>query len=351
MARSFLAKLTLEDGRVVGGLFTPLEADDLPRVLPDPSGGKAAPYVTVDQYGRVITLSDSTAAFTDAANTFTRGQTILWGSGAGLTIQPTAGGLFSLLLKDTSGITRVSVEGDSGNTLFSGLISTATGIRATAFGVYMGVLSADRFEFQNGRIDTFITSSTGFQVRQSDAATTTASDSLVLRHNTSGTPAAGYGATLRLQLQSSTTADQNAAAVTATWTDATHATRTGRLSLGTYYTSTFQEGVRVDAASASINVLVTLAGIVTVRGDGRLQTVVTGDVAAIDVQAAVGNTSPIITVRDPNTGSAVAGFDVTGAILPPELADADAPVSSIYYSTTASKLAFKDSGGTVHALY
>lgn len=45
----------------------------------------------------------------------------------------------------------------------------------------------------------------------------------------------------------------------------------------------------------------------------------------------------------------VSKFD--GAICPPSLADASAPNNSIYYSTDASKLVYKDSGGTVNNLY
>ena len=40
-----------------------------------------------------------------------------------------------------------------------------------------------------------------------------------------------------------------------------------------------------------------------------------------------------------------------GTIEPVTLADADAANNSIYYSSTASKLVYKDSGGTVNALY
>lgn len=40
-----------------------------------------------------------------------------------------------------------------------------------------------------------------------------------------------------------------------------------------------------------------------------------------------------------------------GAIKPKSLADGSAPNNSIYYSTTASKLVYKDSGGSVNALY
>lgn len=38
-------------------------------------------------------------------------------------------------------------------------------------------------------------------------------------------------------------------------------------------------------------------------------------------------------------------------ITPISQADADASNNTIYYSTTASKLVYKDSGGTVHNLY
>jgi hypothetical protein len=40
-----------------------------------------------------------------------------------------------------------------------------------------------------------------------------------------------------------------------------------------------------------------------------------------------------------------------GSVRLPQIADASAVNDSLYYSTTAGKLAYKDSGGTVHALY
>jgi hypothetical protein len=45
------------------------------------------------------------------------------------------------------------------------------------------------------------------------------------------------------------------------------------------------------------------------------------------------------------------GFIFNKAITPASLADSAAQVNSIYYSTDASKLVYKDSGGTVHNLY
>ncbi len=40
-----------------------------------------------------------------------------------------------------------------------------------------------------------------------------------------------------------------------------------------------------------------------------------------------------------------------GSIKPVQLADSEAVNDSIYYSTTQSKLVYKDSGGTVNDLY
>jgi len=40
-----------------------------------------------------------------------------------------------------------------------------------------------------------------------------------------------------------------------------------------------------------------------------------------------------------------------GSVRPVTLADADAENNSIYYSSTASKLVYKDSGGVVNNLY
>ena len=45
-------------------------------------------------------------------------------------------------------------------------------------------------------------------------------------------------------------------------------------------------------------------------------------------------------------------FDTsTNALRPPHMADAVAPNDSVYYSTTASRLVYKDSLGAVHNLW
>lgn len=58
-----------------------------------------------------------------------------------------------------------------------------------------------------------------------DSATNAITTVETLGHNTSGTPAANYGTGLLFNGQSSTTVDQNMAAINATWITATHASR------------------------------------------------------------------------------------------------------------------------------
>lgn len=73
------------------------------------------------------------------------------------------------------------------------------------------------------------------------AATNAVSTLLTLGHDTSGTAAAGFGAGIAIQLESSTTAAQDAAAIQASWSDATHATRTAKLALSSVRSGTLYE--------------------------------------------------------------------------------------------------------------
>lgn len=65
-----------------------------------------------------------------------------------------------------------------------------------------------------------------------------------------------------------------------------------------------------------------------------------------------------LTLNRPYTGTLTGGPVIrndlgTSAVLaaPPSLADGSAPNGTVYYSTTQSKLVYKDAGGVVHALY
>lgn len=83
-----------------------------------------------------------------------------------------------------------------------------------------------------------------------DSATTTASTQRTKGHNSSGTPAAGFGTTDAWQLASSTTADQSVYDVTASWATATHASRKGRVTHSVYDTA-IRECLRLEASGSA----------------------------------------------------------------------------------------------------
>lgn len=72
----------------------------------------------------------------------------------------------------------------------------------------------------------------------SDAVTNAVSTYGDLKHNTSGTPAAGFGGRLAFNLDDSTTDDVLAASIEAVWTTATHASRASRLDFYTIAAAT-----------------------------------------------------------------------------------------------------------------
>lgn len=78
-----------------------------------------------------------------------------------------------------------------------------------------------------------------------DAVTNATTTVLNLIHNSSGTPAANFGAQIRFGLESSTTANTSAAAVEAFWGTATHASRAGVIRLVAVDSGGAREGVRV----------------------------------------------------------------------------------------------------------
>jgi len=134
---------------------------------------------------------------------------------------------------------------------------------------------------------------TKLDVTQTDAGTNDVQAVATVDRQSSGTPAAGFGERVQLLLESSTTIRQLAGAMDAIWTTATHASRTSKLVLS----------IVISAVETSVLEL----------------------------------TSTAIVANKP--------------IQPPHLADASAPNDSIYYSTTANRLVYKDSGGTVNNLY
>jgi len=67
-----------------------------------------------------------------------------------------------------------------------------------------------------------------------DNGTNDVYDVLTLQHNTGGTPAAGFGTSILLAAEDTTTEDVSVARVKASWATATHASRKGQLDLTVY---------------------------------------------------------------------------------------------------------------------
>jgi len=85
-------------------------------------------------------------------------------------------------------------------------------------------------------------------------ATTAAVDAITtLTHNTTGTAAAGFGGSISLQLESSTTADQAAASIKWLWSTATHASRKAKMQLAVNDTAE-RLGLAIEADGAAADV-------------------------------------------------------------------------------------------------
>lgn len=95
-----------------------------------------------------------------------------------------------------------------------------------------------------------------FHAIQSDAVTNAVTTIAALGHNSSGTPAAGFGGGLRFQLETTTTENQDAARVVASWNTATHASRKADLTLSVFDTAE-REGLRIrgDGSAPAIGFL------------------------------------------------------------------------------------------------
>lgn len=91
------------------------------------------------------------------------------------------------------------------------------------------------------------------QPLMTDGVTAAVTNVLVVGHNSSGTPAAGYGSRVLFELESSTTADQTAAALDVVWNDATHASRTSKLVASIVQSGTLYELLSLGASGATFN--------------------------------------------------------------------------------------------------
>jgi hypothetical protein len=84
-----------------------------------------------------------------------------------------------------------------------------------------------------------------------DATTNASTRMISLTHNSTGTPAAGFGASIRFGLETTTTADQLAAEIVAQWATATHASRKGALVFQAIDSAGAREGLRIEASGSA----------------------------------------------------------------------------------------------------
>lgn len=108
---------------------------------------------------------------------------------------------------------------------------SGAGTTTTAWGAYINGASAiiGNRDVQQFSVTGFTTqaAATGLVAfNRNDGNTNAIAAMLTLANNSTGTAANGFGSRILWNLESSTTADQNAAALDVLWTDATHATRT-----------------------------------------------------------------------------------------------------------------------------
>jgi hypothetical protein len=98
-------------------------------------------------------------------------------------------------------------------------------------------------------------------VLKDDAVTNAVSLAYIAGHKSSGTPAAGFGVGLQLQLDSSTTANRLAGQINTVWSTATDASRAGQMQAGVYDAATvFREGWRIDTDGTGANMALWGAG-------------------------------------------------------------------------------------------
>lgn len=201
---------------------------------------------------------------TPAAGTFTA-LTVSSGGNTQATISSAGATVFNEQGNDAD----FRVEGDTDNSLLFGDASTnRIGIGlATPQSKFHLVGTADEIQFrivgvsgqtqpladiQDGNAaSVYGLSAAGvLTVTNRTALTNTFNTAFLLQHNTSGTPAAGFGVRWAIRAESSTTENREQFVITTSWVDATDASRKGRVQFGAFDTA-HREGLRIEASGTA----------------------------------------------------------------------------------------------------
>jgi hypothetical protein len=116
-----------------------------------------------------------------------------------------------------------------------------------------------------------------------------------------------------------------------------------------YTNALMQLGVGTSTFGTNNKLLVNAYNTVNNTATAQISTSAIGNKGLV-VQGFAGQTANLQEWQD-NTGTALAAVAMNGAIKPASMADAAAENNTIYYSTTQSKLVYKDAGGVANALY
>jgi hypothetical protein len=231
-------------------------------------------------HGAVVAAGAVAIGYNPSANV---AQAIAIGNGAvsvgGITVgrASSAGASTTVLVGDSLTSTAITQSILLGNSISDGGTPTAQlgGFFKNAAGVA---------EIGNGTIGQWGSLKVGVR----DAGTTTITNGLFVGHQSTGTPAAGLGSAILYRINSSTTADQDAAQTAALWTTATHASRTADWVLSlTSSGAALAEVFRVKA-----NALIVQPQTVTAGGTTGAQTI---DKPAGTVNIAAGQTALVVT--------------------------------------------------------
>lgn len=140
------------------------------------------------------------------------------------------------------------------------------GTTGTIAGTNMSMEASSVFIFKSGGTETLRASAaqligigttnplTRLHVVTDDATTSAVTNIATFGHDTTGTAAANFGAGIKMTLESSTTAGQDAARIVAQWQTATHASRAADLILYASDYGAEREGVRVRANGTAVAV-------------------------------------------------------------------------------------------------
>ena len=198
-------------------------------------------------------------------------------------------------------------------------------------------------------------------IKLTDSATNAQSATLTIAHNSSGTPAAGFGSATIWELHTTTTTDTNAFDLIVQWATATHASRKARATFSAYDTAA-RECLRMEA-SGSAPMLGFYGASAVVQGTGDLGTFLvlvglmsgTPTFSAANITGIFDGNLKISDTDDSHSASIVNGSNLTAnrtLTIKPGDADRtlDISAASIVFTTVGAALANLTNPGAVSYL-